>query len=94
MSNTIWKYPLPWPPISDIIDIDIPQGANVLHFETQNDKPYIWVLVDPHKPTKPRRFVLVGTGHPSPETGYIGTTAMMGGRLVVHLFEKEGNGEQ
>lgn len=71
--------------------VNMPRGARVLSFHSQNDQPYIWALVDPDEPTQPRRFYLVGTGNPfeyNPASlRFIGTALFMGDTQVFHLFE-------
>ena len=85
---TIWKFPIP---ITDHFEITMPEGSQVLSFQTQKGEPYIWVLVDPSQLPGSKKFRLAGTGHMIEEEGgykYIGSTQMMGGDLIWHLFEK------
>lgn len=80
--KTIFKYHIEF---NDVVEI--PEGGQVLSFQYQNDKPTIWVLVDPtNKPVK-RKFSINGTGWELPDDGmdYIGTT--QDGGFVWHLFE-------
>jgi hypothetical protein len=58
----------------------------------QNEKPQLWMLVDPDEPLKNRRFVVHGTGHELPDDicrVYIGTFQMNQGDLVLHVFEED-----
>jgi len=84
----IFKYEIP---ISDCWEITMPKGAKILTFQTQNEAPCIWVLVDPERSQEKRKFRVVGTGHEINEKDekleYIGTCQMMAGVLVWHLFE-------
>ncbi len=83
----IWKYPIP---IEDSFEIEMPQGARVLSVDTQDGKPYIWVLVNTSSPKGLRPFRLLGTGHPSDDVGtsrFVGTFQMRNGDLVYHLFD-------
>ena len=85
---TIWKYEIAQ---KSIQQIDLPEGAEVLAVQSQYDFPYIWALVNPSEPTKPREFHLYGTGHPIHQReslAYVGTFQLQGGDLVFHLFEK------
>ena len=82
----IFKYEIP---IKDKFDLELPKHSKILSFQVQNEKPYIWVLLDETKVLKHRYFTIVGTGHEfeyHPDIMiYIGTIQM--GSLVWHLFE-------
>ena len=82
----IYKYALP---IDDYLTIPLPQGAEILKVDMQNNVPWMWALVDPEKPPEMRNFRLVGTGHPIKEENlkFIDTFQMHEGSLVFHLFE-------
>lgn len=70
--------------------IGMPQGAEILCIQVQNEKPCIWALCDPDKPISQRLFVTFGTNGYLPETiyrKYIGTYQLIGGKLVFHVFE-------
>lgn len=91
----VYKYPVP---IVDVFALDLPRGAQILSFHTQDEQPTIWALVDdtlPDQDVERRQFELVGTGHPLPtppdefSLTFIGTVLMAGGALVWHLFEME-----
>lgn len=89
---TIYKYPLH--EVTDRPVVEMPKGAHVLSFQTQGEVPCIWALVDNEQPLEERGFYLVGTGHPfaykPTSMRFIGTTQLMGGRLIFHLFEPVG----
>ena len=82
--KTIWKFPIP---VQDIIyRVMMPEGAEVLHFDVQNDQPTIWARVDPARSLVPHTFRLAGTGHLLNNAGrHLGTC--FHGPLVWHLFE-------
>ena len=84
--RTVWKYELA---IDDYIDVEIPKGAEILTFQVQSDKPYIWCLVDPEAEKEVRRFRFAGTGHSIKEDNlkYIASCQVQGGILIFHLFE-------
>jgi hypothetical protein len=86
--DTIWKYPIE---INDIQTISLPVGAEILCVQTQNDRPYIWALVDSEAETESCQFLLCGTGERIPANldhlEYIGTFQQMGGLFVWHLFK-------
>lgn len=84
---TIYKYSVP---IKDEFELELPQGAKILAFQTQNDDPMIWALVDSEKETGKRKFTIRGTGNPIEsdmvdDDVYIGTIQKDG--FVWHLFE-------
>jgi hypothetical protein len=84
----VFKYDVP---VDDVFALDIPEGAKILSFQAQRDRPTIWALVNPDAPAERRQFRLAGTGHPitdfDDELSFVGTCQMMSGSLVWHLFE-------
>lgn len=90
--SKVFKYEIP---VRDTFQMQLPEGAKVLHFATQGpgQSAFIWALVDPNASTMTDRyFRLAGTGHdigenPGWDSQYVGTTHTMGGALVWHLFE-------
>lgn len=90
--KTIHKYEVP---MASLPSIALPRDAKVLSFQTQDDTPVIWALVDTDMPKVERQFVMVGTGHPIDgddlaNLTYIGSTQHRTGPrpLVWHLFER------
>lgn len=86
MNRIIYKYVL-WPePTNNIL---IPRDGKIISIQIQNDKPVMWVLVDPIKPEIKRTFEIIPTGlkfdYDCKE--YIGTFQVDGGSLVFHVFE-------
>jgi hypothetical protein len=68
--------------------VEMPIGAKILSTQTQNDRPYIWTLVDIDAECEFRNFAIVGTGHDFPEADdftYINT--IQDGQFVWHIFE-------
>lgn len=86
MLTTVWKFLIK---IDDIAEVEMPVGAQILHFDSQDEIPCIWARVDPKSPKVMRRFRFAGTGHPlDGDVGeHVGSCQMAGGRLVWHLFE-------
>lgn len=84
----IYKYQVQ---AGDDFEIRMPHGARVLSVATQHDEPQIWALVDDEsRAFSPRKFKLLGTGHPADHIAtdrYVGTFQVRGGALVFHLFE-------
>ena len=84
--KVVYKYKIP---IQDYISLSLPVNAKIIKFDSQNNDPYIWVLVTLEKELEERKFRLAGTGHDIRENNlkYIDTTIMHDGQLVWHLFE-------
>ena len=82
----VYKYTLDW---FDYKRLMLPVGAQILHFDVQHGEPQIWALVEPEATMIERTFRLAGTGHAITEQSlnHIGSTLMMNGKLVWHLFE-------
>ena len=82
----IYKYDLT---LSGEQEIEMSEDAQILSVQTQYEKICIWVLFDTKKKMVKRKFIVKGTGHPIEEKNmkYIGTTQMMKGNLVWHVFE-------
>lgn len=69
----IFKYPLP----NMSVTVDMPEGAEIVRLGVQGPRstPTVWALVDDDNPTEPRRFLVVGTGHPLPRGArYVGSS--------------------
>jgi hypothetical protein len=90
---TIWKFPLPIL-TGDIVEIEMPAGAQILCVQAQKNEGQIWAVVKPEKPKKMRKFKIIGTGNHFPEEeylDYIGTFQqehVPGFSFVWHVFEK------
>lgn len=92
---TIHKYDVPE---EDYFELELPVGAQILTVQDQFGKPYIWILKDTEQILEMRYFKLIGTGHNFKSSlrkikQYIGTFQLVGGALVLHLFEMYGKGE-
>lgn len=84
----IFKYPIE---ITDEQKIDMPQGAQILSAQMQNDKLCLWAAVDDNFTSAPIVIRVLGTGHPVPDIEglrYIGTAQDQRLGLVWHVFEK------
>lgn len=92
--RTIYRYSIPL--ISTEFDMDLPVGAVILSFQTQNGIPSIWAMIDKDADIEQRHFRFYGTGYPidksHKELRYIGTTQQsQTPPLVWHLFEEVEN---
>ena len=90
MKKTIWKFQLE---ITDKQFVRMPQEAEILSVDSQNDTACIWALVDPNKPTEERCFEIFRTGHPvhcdmGIDRKFISTFQLRDGQLVFHCFER------
>lgn len=90
--KTIWKYELnPGNPYV----IGMPEGAEILTVQVQNNVPCIWAKVDTEAELEERIFYVFATGQEIDLDGqdvylaYIGTFQLNGGSLVFHVFELE-----
>ncbi len=86
--KAIWKYELK---PTDDQNIEMPDGAEILTMQCQGETPCLWVLVDPTKRKKIRRFEIFGTGHTMDVLSvstYVGTYQLKDGQLVFHVFEQ------
>lgn len=90
MQKTIWKFELE---VKDKQFITLPQGAELLSVQVQNETPCLWALVNPNNEIEERCLEVFGTGHRiyydmGVARNYIGTFQMIKGDLVCHLFER------
>ncbi len=64
IKDQVWKYPLVLATEQQIIDL--PKGAEIVHFGWQ-EQPMLWARVSTdHNETEPRKFFIVGTGQSFP----------------------------
>jgi hypothetical protein len=86
--RTIWKYPLQ---ITDLQNVLMPEGAQLLSAQMQGDTLCLWALVNPKASKRVRTIEIIGTGNPCEDVPrkYISTTQMAGGALIWHVFERE-----
>ena len=90
MKKVIWKFELN---TKGNQEIKLPLDYEVLALQIQNNKPCIWVLVDPDKSKETEVFEIYGTGHPiyydiGIDRKYVGTWQEQNGMLVWHLFKQ------
>jgi len=91
MKKTIYKYLLS---VTDLQEVSLPIGAEILTIQTQGETACMWALVDPNEMQKEIRYIeIFGTGHRincdmGVDRKYISTFQMIDGRLVFHAFER------
>lgn len=88
MSTTIWKFPLA---LLNAQIIVMPEGAEILTVQRQNEQACLWAIVNPERNKEDRLFEIHGTGNPmEDEFGvsrkYIGTFQQP--PFVWHVFER------
>lgn len=89
--HTVYKYELH----PDRLKIEMPKGAKILTAREQHDTICVWAEVDTENATEVRTFEVFGTGHAIPydmgvSREYISTVMLMGGSLVMHVYEYTG----
>lgn len=88
---TILKYEIPDPKKAPEFSITLPQGAEILTAQSQNNEPQIWVLLNPKNPAETRNFFVIVTGgfikEKKEKLNYVGTFQMDEGSFVGHVFE-------
>lgn len=87
--KSIWKYEL-LPNITNMIPVEMPEGAEILTVQNQNGNACVWAMVNTEAMKTTRVFEVYGTGHQllPYEKKYIGTFQIDGGALVFHVFER------
>lgn len=79
----IWKYTLH---LCDWQKVDIPEGAEVVHLQLQDELVNLWAKVDVNQPKMPMDVYRIETGAAIPARAtYIGTVVMPN-RMVWHYF--------
>jgi len=74
---------------TDVQEVMMPTGAQILHVAQQAGMLCLWVLVELNNPLVERRIRIFGTGHPiSVELGPFIGTVMMSSGLVWHIFDQ------
>ena len=84
----IFKYQID---TTDEQSIEMPDSAEILTVQTQNNIPFIWAIINTESPKAKFTLRIFGTGHliPNDFNGkYIGTYQLdFGGILVFHVFQ-------
>jgi hypothetical protein len=85
--SVIYKYPIDMRGLANGIYIELPEKAQILDLQMQNNTPTLWALVDLNAPLVTRYFCIYGTGQHFEIDGvaYVGTFQI--DEFVWHLFE-------
>lgn len=78
--RTIYKYPVDM--AAPRFPVEMPGTIKVVHVQMQGDQPMMWVEVDPEMPEAEHDFAVVGTGHPVPFDGTVGSDTTTCGEHV------------
>jgi len=91
-SRTVWKYRVPQ---MNVFTLQLPEGYQILDVQQQDDRAFLWVLVDPKTEPKPVKFVAFGTGYVPPDStnafDHVKTLQSRdhyGESVIVHLFRE------
>lgn len=84
---TVYKIPLV---LSETFTWDLPEGAQFLSLQMQDNDPQMWFRVDDSRPQRRQVFGVCGTGnkiHDSVAAApFLGTFQLSEGALVLHVF--------
>jgi hypothetical protein len=84
--KTVKKFPLP---VSDLLEVMMPEGARLLQVGAARGKPCVWALVEEPHPSVLRRFRLTATSEPipdlRPEWKFVGSVLL--GANDCHLWD-------
>jgi hypothetical protein len=98
MTQQVWKYEWPFDDVTMApkakAEFRMAEASKVLTVQMQHNRPVIWAIGHPDFGTETRTFYIVGTGHEVPievnRDKYVGTVQMLGGQLMLHIFEGHG----
>lgn len=85
--TTIYRFDLP---VVDEFTLSMPEFSRILCVGERGGTGHMWVMLNPELKKVERKFRIIGTGHPIPDSAgleYIGTFFMASGKLVWHVFE-------
>jgi hypothetical protein len=68
--------------------IEMPEGAQILSVQVQQNIPVLWAMVDPEAPKRDYYFDILPTGVVTnhKKLDYIGTIQTHGGSIILHVF--------
>ena len=86
---TVWKFPLNY---LGQYSLEVPLGAEFIHFDMQGGAPTVWALVNSDNSTQRRLLRVAGTGYrlsADHDHNHIGSCIDTNTGLVWHLFEEK-----
>lgn len=92
---TVWKFEVPWTGMDDF-EIEMPKGAEILHFVTSSAQRTItvWARVDSNAEHEAVPLRIAGTGHPLQDSVGVHIGTYIDGALVWHLFHRYASAPQ
>lgn len=88
--KAIWKYQIP---VLEVFDIDLPKGAEIIRFDNEGGKLWLWAVVEPDEPIEPVRLYAFKTGAEMPRDmnlSYLGSAAIyIQAELMLYYFIEE-----
>jgi len=90
-NKTIWKYQIP---ILEDFTVDLHEGAEIIRFANEGGMLWLWAIVEPNAPIKPKRILAFKTGAEMPmdNLNYLGCAAIhIQAELMLYYFEIDEN---
>lgn len=89
-TKAIWKYQIP---VLEVFDVELPAGAEIIRFENEGGKLWLWAVVAPDAPIKPITIYAFKTGaeiSTDKELKYIGCAAIfIQAELMLYYFVEQ-----
>lgn len=82
----VFKYPFG---IEDEFEVEMPEEAEIVLVECQDNQPCIWAKVNTEAVVVARKFYLTGTGHELPHVPLSHVASFQQGQFVRHLWESQ-----
>lgn len=86
-NRTIWKYQIP---VLEEFTVDLPKGSEIIRFENEGGKLWLWAVVSPNEPIEPIRLLAFKTGAEMPniDMEYLGSAAIyIQAELMLYYFK-------
>lgn len=86
--RTIWKYQIP---VLEDFNISLPKGAEIIRFDNEEGKLWLWAIVNPDSPTEERRLLAFKTCAEMPDKSlkFLGMAAIyIQAELMLYYFEE------
>ena len=90
-SKTIWKYQIP---VLEVFEVNLPTGAEIIRFDNEGGKLWLWAVVEPDAPIEPLTLRAFKTGAEMPadkDLEYLGCAAIfIQAELMLYYFIEQG----
>jgi hypothetical protein len=88
-AHVIYKYVLPSE--RKVVELDMPEGAAILHVDSVNDAVTLWARVKPNMPLVKRRISVIGQGEdfdvPTALGLFVGVAVTLNGTAPWFVFD-------